>query len=69
MATTQEQKNLQAEIQKLKHEGSARLIKQWLIGKQERINEQWPNTTGESLLTLQGEARGIQQLLKMMDAE
>ena len=61
------QQKQEHDIFHLRHEAGVQILRDWLVGGQEDINHKWPGLTGEDLVRLQGEARLIERLLKVID--
>ncbi len=63
----QEQHGL--EIAVFNQRGEAGLVKmrEWLYDQQARVNREWPNAIGDEVLKLQGEAKLLQRIVKMLE--
>lgn len=49
------------------HEGGVQAMRGWLIGRQEWINKEWVALVDEDLIRLQGEARAVARMLKLIE--
>jgi hypothetical protein len=53
----------------LRHEAGVQAVRDWLYRERDEINMRWPAQTGEDLVRLQGEAKRVAQMIKVIDNE
>lgn len=49
------------------HDPGVLAVRAWLYGRQGSINSQWPSLSGEELLRLQGEARVVAKMIRLIE--
>ena len=50
-----------------RHEAGVQALYGWLLGRQVELNAQWPSATAEELTALQGEAKLVMRLRKLIE--
>ena len=63
----EEQYELEVKILQQARDGGTAPVRAWLYIAQAKVNSMWPGAIGEELYRLQGEARLITRLLKVID--
>lgn len=63
----QEQWELEQSIHRGRHDAAVIEIHRWISLRQETVNKTWPDTAGEELSRLQGEARTLKALLRIIE--
>lgn len=58
---------IEAAIFSLRSESGIQEIRKWLYARRDKISDSWMEKEGDELLQLQGEARGIKKLIRMID--
>lgn len=48
-------------------DAGTQFIRSWLIEQQARVNRDWPQLAGDDLIRLQGEARMLAKLVKLIE--
>lgn len=51
----------------LRSEPGVQEMRKWLFWKRDDITDKWPELTGDDLTQLQGEARLVKKMIKMID--
>lgn len=54
-------------LHQLRFEGGVQAARAWLIERQAEIHLRWPDMTGDDLMRMQGEAKLIARLLRLID--
>ena len=68
MTTTHEDRRVnELAIFQLRSEPGLQEMRKWLFWKRDDIGEKWTELEGTDLLKLQGEARLVKKLIKMID--
>jgi hypothetical protein len=63
----QEQAEHELAIFMMRNEGGVQAVRAWLYARRDQINQDWPGQDGEYLPRLQGEARAIAKLIRLID--
>lgn len=50
-----------------RHEGGVQALRDWLFRERDEINARWITLAGEDLVRLQGEAKRVAQMIKVLD--
>jgi hypothetical protein len=50
-----------------RHEHGLGALRDWLYIRRDEINTNWPNIVGDELSTLQGEAKMVARLIKLIE--
>ena len=50
-----------------RHEGGLQALRAWLFMRRDKINGDWPVQVGDDLIRLQGEAKTVARLIKLID--
>jgi hypothetical protein len=51
----------------MRNEGGLQNLRSWLYGRRDQINRDWPGQVGEDLIRLQGAAKEVAKLIRMID--
>lgn len=51
----------------MRNEGGLQNLRSWLYGRRDQINRDWPGQEGEELIRLQGAAKEVAKLIRMID--
>jgi hypothetical protein len=62
-----EQQAAEQEIHQLRHEASTAAIHHWLVLREAELNRNWPDMAGEALTAMQGEARVVLRLKRIIE--
>lgn len=63
----QEQHEAEVMIHGSQHEAGVQSMHKWLMGRQEWINKEWIGLVGEDLIRMQGEARAVARMVKLIE--
>jgi hypothetical protein len=67
MTTHDDRRANELAIFTLRHEPGLQEIRTWLFWKRDDITDRWTELEGNDLLKLQGEARLVKKMIKMID--
>lgn len=65
--TKQERHQQELDINRSRHEAGIVAAHKWLCRERDEINTRWPDKSGEDLIRLQGEAKRIAQLIRVIE--
>jgi len=63
----EEQHKLETAIFQMRNEGGLQNLRSWLYARHDQINRDWPGQEGENLIRLQGAAKEVAKLIKLID--
>jgi len=63
----QEQAENELAIFLMRNEGGLQVMRTWLYARRDQINRDWPGQEGEDLIRLQGAAKEVAKLIRMVD--
>lgn len=67
MITKPEQYAQETAIFLMRNESGLQNLRAWLYGRRDQINRDWPGQEGDDLIRLQGAAKEVARLIKMVD--
>jgi hypothetical protein len=67
MISKEERYNTEVAVHASRHEPGLGALRDWLYMRRDEINTNWPNTVGDELSTLQGEAKLVTRLIKLIE--
>jgi len=62
-----EQHKTELDIFLCRHEGGLQAVRTWLYARQARINTEWIGLSGDDLIRMQGEARNVAKMIRLID--
>ena len=63
----EEQYKSELAVFQMRNEGGLQSLRAWLYARRDRINQDWPGQEGEELIRLQGAAKEVAKLIRMLD--
>jgi len=63
----EEQHKLELAVFQMRNEGGVQSLRALLYMRRDQINRDWPGQVGDDLVQLQGAAREVARLIKMID--
>ena len=67
MNTKQARHDVELAVFASRHDGSAHALRDWLYIRRDEINSSWYAAFGDDLIRLQGEAKLISRLIKLIE--
>lgn len=67
MISKEERYNTEVAVHSSRHEPGLGALRDWLYLRRDEINTNWPNIVGDELSTLQGEAKMVARLIKLIE--
>ena len=67
MISKQERYEAELAVFSCRTDGGAQAIRTWLYLRRDEINTRWPDAIGDELLQLQGEAKFVARLIKLIE--
>jgi len=67
MISKEERYNAEVAVHASRHEAGLAALRDWLYMRRDEINTNWPNIVGDELSTLQGEAKMVMRLIKLIE--
>ena len=67
MIVKPEQHEQELTIFACRHEVGLQALREWLFARRDDINKNWPGMLGEELVRLQGEAKTVAKLIRLID--
>ena len=67
MISKEERHRTEVAVHASRHEQGLGALRDWLYMRRDEINTNWPNIVGDELSTLQGEAKMVMRLIKLIE--
>ena len=67
MITKSEQHAQEVAVFLMRNEQGLQSLRAWLYGRRDQINRDWPGQVGDELVQLQGAAKEVAKLIRMID--